>query len=229
VLRLEGVHAGYGGVPVLRGVDLAVPAGQVVALLGPNGGGKSTACAVAAGQLVPTRGRVWLDGIDVTGWSAHRRARAGLFTAPQGRGIFPALSVEENLASWLTDPSEAYARFPALARRRHLPAGVLSGGEQQLLALAPALIRPVRAVIADEPSLGLAPKVVDDLFTLLAELRDRGVALLIVEEKARDALALAGTVALLRHGSVAWTAARSEVDAGRLADGYLGLGEAVTS
>ncbi len=229
VLRLEGVHAGYGGVPVLRGVDLAVPAGQVVALLGPNGGGKSTACAVAAGQLAPTRGRVWLDGIDVTGWSAHRRARAGLFTAPQGRGIFPALSVEENLASWLTDPSEAYARFPALARRRHLPAGVLSGGEQQLLALAPALIRPVRAVIADEPSLGLAPKVVDDLFTLLAELRDRGVALLIVEEKARDALALAGTVALLRHGSVAWTAARSEVDAGRLADGYLGLGEAVTS
>ena len=226
VLRLEGVRAGYGAAPVLRGVNLVVRAGAVTALLGANGGGKTTTCAVAAGLVTPSQGRIWLDGLDVTGWPAHRRVRAGLFTAPQGRGIFAGLTVDENLATWLRDEAErdqVYARFPALAARRRFAAGVLSGGEQQLLTLAPALVRPARVVIADEPSLGLAPRVVDEVFALFAELRDRGVALLVVEEKTREAMAIADTVAFLRLGAVAWSGPRASVDADRLAAAYLGL------
>ncbi|MGI5168177.1 ABC transporter permease subunit [Spirillospora sp. CA-253888] len=226
VLRLEGVVAGYGDATVLRGVDLAVPAGSVVALLGANGVGKSTACAVAAGTLAPTAGRVLLDGADITGRPAHLRARDGLYLAPEGRGVFPALTVEENLTLWLpsaADRAEVYRRLPRLAERRAIAAGALSGGEQQILALAPALVRPPRVLIADEPSLGLAPMVVEQVFELFGELRDRGVALLVVEEKAGEVLALADTVAFMEPGRVSWTGTRSEVDRDRLTTAYLGL------
>ncbi|WP_067482232.1 ABC transporter permease subunit [Actinomadura hibisca] len=226
VLRLEGVVAGYGDATVLCGVDLAVPAGSVVALLGANGVGKSTACAVAAGTLTPTAGRVLLDGQDVTGRPAHLRARDGLYLAPEGRGVFPALTVEENLTLWLpsaADRADVYRRLPRLAERRAVAAGALSGGEQQILALAPALVRPPRVLIADEPSLGLAPLVVEQVFELFGELRDRGVALLVVEEKAGEVLALADTVAFMEPGRVSWTGTRSEVDQDRLTSAYLGL------
>ncbi|WP_067813081.1 ABC transporter permease subunit [Actinomadura kijaniata] len=229
VLRLEGIVAGYGDATVLRGVDLAVPAGSVVALLGANGAGKSTACAVAAGTLVPTAGRVLLDGRDVTSRPAHRRARDGVYLAPEGRGVFPALTVEENLTLWLpsaADRAEVYARLPRLAERRDVAAGALSGGEQQILALAPALVRPPRVLIADEPSLGLAPLVVEQVFALFGELRDRGVALLIVEEKASEALALADTVAFMSLGRVSWAGPREQVDQDRLTSAYLGIGGA---
>ncbi|WP_344844096.1 ABC transporter permease subunit, partial [Nonomuraea dietziae] len=159
VLRLEGVVAGYGDVTVLRGVDLAIHPGEVVALLGANGAGKSTTCAVAAGDLPVTAGAILLDGDDVTGRPAHRRARAGVLLAPEGRGVFPGLTVEENLRTWLESPDPVYERLPQLAARRTVLAGALSGGEQQLLTLAPALVRPPRVLIADEPSLGLAPLV----------------------------------------------------------------------
>lgn len=222
LFRLENVVAGYADCTVLRGVDLVVRPGEAVALLGANGAGKSTACAVAAGDLPATAGRVLLDGADITAWPAYRRARAGVLLAPEGRGVFPGLTVEENLRTWLPDPTQVYERLPRLAERRAVPAGALSGGEQQLLTLAPALVRPPRVLIADEPSLGLAPLVVQQVFELFTELRERGVALLLVEEKATEALRIADRVAFMRLGRVTWTGPRAEVDGDRLTAAYLG-------
>ncbi|NUW36768.1 ATP-binding cassette domain-containing protein [Nonomuraea sp. SMC257] len=223
LFRLEHVVAGYADCTVLRGVELSVRPGEVVALLGANGAGKSTACAVAAGDLPVAAGRVLLDGQDVTAWPAHRRARAGVLLAPEGRGVFPGLTVDENLRTWLDDPAAAYERMPQLAARRTVLAGALSGGEQQLLTLAPALVRPPRVLIADEPSLGLAPLVVRQVFEVFAELRERGVALLLVEEKATEALAVADRVAFMRLGRITWAGPSSEVDADRLTAAYLGV------
>jgi ABC-type branched-subunit amino acid transport system ATPase component/branched-subunit amino acid ABC-type transport system permease component len=223
LFAMEQVVAGYADVTVLRGVDLHVNPGEVVALLGANGAGKSTACAAAAGDLPVTAGRILLDGEDVTAWPAHRRARAGILLAPEGRGVFPGLTVEENLRTWLPDPEPVYARLPHLAERRTVLAGALSGGEQQLLTLAPALVRPPRVLIADEPSLGLAPMVVRQIFDVFAELRERGVALLLVEEKATEALAIADRVAFMRLGRVTWCGPRAEVDSERLTAAYLGV------
>ncbi|MCA2227231.1 ABC transporter permease subunit [Nonomuraea aurantiaca] len=223
LFRLDGVVAGYADCTVLRGVDLDVRPGEVVALLGANGAGKSTTCAVAAGDRPVSAGRVLLDGLDVTAWPAHRRARAGVLLAPEGRGVFPGLTVEENLRTWLAEPDAVYERMPQLAARRTVLAGALSGGEQQLLTLAPALARPPRVLIADEPSLGLAPMIVRQVFEVFAELRERGVALLLVEEKATEALAIADRVAFMRLGRVVWAGPRAEVDGDRLTAAYLGV------
>jgi ABC-type branched-subunit amino acid transport system ATPase component/branched-subunit amino acid ABC-type transport system permease component len=226
-LRLERIVAGYGEVEVLHGVDLAVEKGQVLTLLGANGAGKSTLCAVAAGLLAPTSGRVWLNGVDVTNEPAFRRARRDLVLAPEARGIFPGLSVDENLSLSLRSTAErelAYERFPLLADRRRQPAGLLSGGEQQMLALAPALVRTPAVFVADEPSLGLAPMASEAVFEALTELRRRGSSLLLVEEKAREALELADVVAVMELGRIVWTGPRQEADADRLAAVYLGVG-----
>ncbi|MFW5416823.1 ATP-binding cassette domain-containing protein [Nocardiopsis sp. CNT-189] len=226
-LRLAGVSAGYGDVPVLRGVDLEVPAGRITALLGPNGAGKSTLCGAAAGTVPATGGAVLLGGRDVTAAPAHLRARAGLFLAPEGRGVFPSLTVEENLATWLRAPAEreeALDRLPLLARRRTTPAGRLSGGEQQLLALAPALVRPPAVLIADEPSLGLAPKAAEQVFAVFTELRAAGTALLVVEEKPKGILPIADTAAFMAAGERVWSGPSAEVGEERLAEAYLGPG-----
>ncbi|HUF84803.1 MAG TPA: ATP-binding cassette domain-containing protein [Acidimicrobiia bacterium] len=225
-LQLQDIGAGYGEVEVLHGVDLVVAPGQAVTLLGANGAGKSTLCAVAAGLLAPTRGRVVLAGDDVTSEPPFRRARRGLLLVPEARGLFPGLSVEENLAILLRGGEErrqAYERFPILGQRRKQVAGLLSGGEQQMLGLAPALARPPQVLIADEPTLGLAPLAAEQVAAALAELRDRGVALLLVEEKAREALALADTVAVMELGRIVWTGPREEADADRLTEAYLGV------
>ncbi|MFI5042346.1 MAG: ATP-binding cassette domain-containing protein, partial [Acidimicrobiales bacterium] len=155
VLTLTDIVAGYDGVEVLHGVSLALPAGQVVALLGANGAGKSTLCAVASGLLAPTQGTVKVNGIDVTRAPSHQRARGGLLLVPEARGVFPGLSVEENLTLLLRTPqlrARAYDRFPVLSARRRQTAGLLSGGEQQMLSLAPALTHPPAVLIADEPT-----------------------------------------------------------------------------
>ncbi|PSM43288.1 ABC transporter ATP-binding protein [Streptomyces dioscori] len=228
-LRLRGIRAGYGGAPVLRGVELAVRAGEILVLLGPNGAGKSTTCRVAAGLVSPLAGQVYVAGRDATRDGAVRRSRAGVVLAPEGRGIFPALTVEENLGLYLRgrdgrDARDAvYRRFPGLAGRRGVPAGALSGGEQQMLALAPLLQRPPKVLIADEPSLGLAPRVVEEVFRLLTELRDQGTALLLVEEKATEVLKVADSVAYLARGRVTWCGPRAAVEADRLTEAYLGL------
>ncbi|MEU3482840.1 ATP-binding cassette domain-containing protein [Streptomyces sp. NPDC033754] len=226
-LALHGVRAGYGGAAVVHGVDLEVRGGEVLVLLGPNGAGKSTLCRVAAGLLRPSAGTVRVLGRDAGRDDTVRRARRGVRLAPEGRGIFAGLSIEENLALQLPaseDRDAVYARFPALAARRSVTAGSLSGGEQQLLALAPLLQRPPAVLVADEPSLGLAPRVVDEVFRLLTELRDSGTALLLVEEKAAEVLGIADTVAYLSQGGIAWSGPRSEVDRDRLAEAYLGTG-----
>ncbi|MGW7451258.1 ABC transporter permease subunit [Streptomyces sp. NPDC054787] len=226
-LELRGLSAGYDGGLVLHGVDLVVRRGEILAVLGPNGAGKSTACRVAAGLLPVVGGSVYIDGRDVTREGAVRRARAGVLLAPEGRGIFPALTIEENLALYLKDAdarAAVYARFPRLAERRAVAAGALSGGEQQMLALAPLLQRPPEVLIADEPSLGLAPRVVEEVYALLTELRDAGTALLLVEEKAAGILGVADTVAYLSQGRVSWCGPRAEVEADRLTEAYLGMG-----
>jgi ABC-type branched-subunit amino acid transport system ATPase component/branched-subunit amino acid ABC-type transport system permease component len=225
VLAIRGVIAGYGAVEVLHGVDVAVPAGAVVALLGANGAGKSTLCSVASGLIAPTEGRVLIDGEDITGLAPHERADRGLLLVPEARGIFPDLTVEENLRLALRRADErvkAYARFPILASRRRQRAGLLSGGEQQMLSLAPALAKPPRVFIGDEPTLGLAPLAAEEVIRALRELRELGSAILLVEEKAREVMALADTVAFMELGRIVWSGPRGEADEERLAAAYLG-------
>ncbi|MCF2526695.1 ABC transporter permease subunit [Yinghuangia soli] len=237
LLRLRGIRAGYAGVEVLHGVDLEVRSGSILALLGANGAGKSTTCAVAAGLLAPTSGIVELAGErgefrDITRLSAVRRSRDGVLLAPEGRGIFPSLTIDENLSMWLRSAAErdrVYERFPNLAARRKVVAGSLSGGEQQQLTVAPLLVRPPRVLVADEPSLGLAPLVVEEIFRFVVELRELGVALLLVEEKASEILTVADTVAFMSVGRVSWCGPRSEVDEDRLTAAYLGIAGSAAS
>jgi ABC-type branched-subunit amino acid transport system ATPase component/branched-subunit amino acid ABC-type transport system permease component len=224
-LAIDAVHSGYGLVEVLHGVTLPVRAGEITVLLGPNGAGKSTTCATIAGTLRPTAGTIRLNGADVTAMRAHQRARKGIVLAPEARGIFPGLTVRENLQMWLPGAAErdaVFERFPILGQRQSQPAGNLSGGEQQILTLAPLLVHPPDVLVADEPSLGLAPLIVEQILGLFTEMRNRGSALLLVEEKARDVLAVADTVAFLSLGRVTWVGPRSEVDEHRVAEAYLG-------
>ena len=225
VLSLRGVRAAHGDVDVLHGIDLDLPEGSVTVLVGANGAGKSTLCSVIAGLVPATAGTVTFAGDDVTGVPAHVRARRGVLLAPESRGVFPALTVEENLALHVRDAAgraRVYDRFPVLGRRRDLAAGSLSGGEQQMLTLAPLLVAPPRVLVADEPTLGLAPRVVAELLEVLAELRDAGVTLLLVEEKARTVLDVADQVVFIELGHTIWSGPRAAVDDDQLAAAYLG-------
>lgn len=193
--------------------------------MGANGAGKSTLCAVAAGLVKPSAGSVTVDGQDVTTMSAHRRARTGLMVAPEYRGIFPGLSVQDNVAVWISDRrerDEALGRFDRLVERRHVAAGMLSGGEQQLLTLVSALARPPAVLIVDEPSLGLAPLITAKVFESLQGLRERGTTILLVEEKAAEAMRLADFVVVLDRGRVRFAGRADEIDANAVQDLYLG-------
>jgi ABC-type branched-subunit amino acid transport system ATPase component/branched-subunit amino acid ABC-type transport system permease component len=222
---MRGIVAGYGDAEVLHGVDLRLDAGRVTALLGANGAGKSTLCAVAAGLVEATLGTVRLEGRDITGESSYRRARDGLLLVPEARGIFPGLTVEENLTVLLRDAglrTKAYERFPILAERRKQVAGLLSGGEQQMLSLAPALADPPKALIADEPTLGLAPLAAEAVMRAIVELRDAGSAVLLVEEHAQNALSVADTLVFMELGTVVWSGPRADADMEMLTSAYLG-------
>ena len=225
VILLENAVAGYGDVEVLHGVSVVVQKGQIVTLLGANGAGKSTLCNVASGSIPITTGRVVIDGRDMTGAPVFVRARAGLLVVPEARGIFPGLTVQENLQILLRDPSEretAYQRFPILGERRNQVAGLLSGGEQQMLSLAPALANPPLALIADEPTLGLAPLAAEVVIEALCDLRDMGTAVLLVEEKASEVLRVADYVVVMELGRVVWAGPREEASRETLAVAYLG-------
>ncbi len=224
-LALVGIVAGYNEVEVVHGVDLTLQPGQLVSLLGANGAGKTTLCAVAAGLVEPTHGRVLLAGHDVTTWPTFRRARSGVLLVPEARGIFPGLTVDENLAVFLRESEDrelAYERLPTLASRRSEEAGNLSGGEQQMLSLAPALVRPPDILIADEPTLGLAPMMAEEMMRAVLAVRDQGSAVLLVEEHAHNALLVADVLAIMELGQMRWIGPRSAVDLDLLGAAYLG-------
>jgi branched-subunit amino acid ABC-type transport system permease component/ABC-type branched-subunit amino acid transport system ATPase component len=224
-LIMTGIVAGYADVEILHGVSLKVLAGQVTALLGANGAGKSTLCSVAAGTLTPTVGCVFLEGESVTSKSTYLRSRSGLMLVPEAGGVFPGLSVEDNLSILLRTPDlrdRAYQRFPVLGDRRDQAAGLLSGGEQQMLSLAPVLADPPSVLIADEPTLGLAPLAAELVMSTILELRDLGTAVLLVEEHAQNALRVANTIAHIELGIIRWSGPRSEVDVEQLTAAYLG-------
>jgi len=225
LVQLSGITAAYGDVEVLHGVDLSIARGSILAMLGSNGAGKSTLCGVTAGLINPTRGTVSFEGEDVTAWPAYRRASAGIMLAPEARGVFPGLTVEENLSVWLPSPADrerAYEHFAVLGERRHQRAGLLSGGEQQILALASALVRSPKLFIADEPTLGLAPLAAARVCEILGQLRENGTSILLVEEKTAEVLELADTVALMQLGRIVWVGPRSDLDADSLTSAYLG-------
>jgi branched-chain amino acid transport system ATP-binding protein len=215
VLRLDAVHASYGAFRALFGLSLEVGAGEAVALVGPNGVGKTTVARVASGLVAPTAGRVLVDGVDLTGRAVHRFARAGVAHAPEGRSVFATLTAEENLVLSIRRSrgrrgvveglESAYGLFPRLADRRHQAAGSLSGGEQRMLSMARVLVDAPKLLIADELSLGLAPRVVAEVYTSLTRLKEAGTALLVIEQHVAHALDLCDAVVLLEHGQVEWS------------------------
>jgi len=220
VLDLDHVSAGYGPFRALFDVTLTVEPGEAVALLGPNGVGKTTVARVATGLIAPTEGRVVVDGDDMTGAPVHRFRRAGIIHAPEGRSVFATLTVEENLTlsfrasrgrKEVPDALErAFGLFPAIGNRRKQVAGTLSGGEQRMLAMARVLVEEPKLLVADELSLGLAPIIVDEVYASLDRLRAAGTALLIVEQHVGHALDLCDRVLLLDRGSITWEGPSSE-------------------
>ncbi|MFN2641955.1 MAG: ABC transporter ATP-binding protein, partial [Actinomycetota bacterium] len=209
VLELRDVHAAYGRIEVLHGVDLVVPERSVMALLGPNGAGKTTTLKVASGQMQAKSGCVHVAGRHVNGASADELARAGVCAIPEGRGIFPNLTVDENLrmATYSKVPLQqveerTFDQFPRLKERRNQLAGTMSGGEQQMLAIARALATDPALLMLDELSLGLAPIIVGELYDLVRQIAARGVAILVVEQFARMALAVSDYAAIMVHGKI---------------------------
>ena len=210
LLEVAGLGAGYAGIPVLSGVGLSLARGEMLALVGPNGAGKSTLMRALSGLLRPVAGAIGFAGRDLAGAPAHEVARAGMVLVPEGRQVFPQLSVRENMVLGATvrrdfDPAEIGAmveRFPRLRPLLDRPAGLLSGGEQQMLALARGLLARPTLLLLDEPSLGLAPSVAEELFEALSRLRDHGLSVVLVDQMADLALPLADRVALLEHGQI---------------------------
>ncbi|MGV9744316.1 ABC transporter ATP-binding protein [Rhodococcus zopfii] len=209
ILELRDARAAYDEITVLHGIDLSVSAGQVVALLGPNGAGKTTTLKVAAGVHPLSSGQLWLGGRDVTGVAPRDLARAGVCLIPEGRGVFPNMSVRDNLLmmTFTGAPREqieeiAFSRFPILAKRASQTAGTLSGGEQQMLALARGLATDPAVLLLDELSMGLAPLVVGRLYDEVAEIARSGVAVLVVEQFANAVLDFADHAAVLVRGRI---------------------------
>jgi branched-chain amino acid transport system ATP-binding protein len=211
LLEVRDLTVAYGHVQAVRGISLSVQDGQIVTLIGPNGAGKSSTLNAIAGLVRPQRGTVLLQGKDVAGLPAHRAARNGIVLVPEGRAILQRMTVEENLrlAAEMRGGrgvSAAVAvqleNFPSLARRRAVPAGQMSGGEQQMLAVARALLQKPRILLLDEPSMGLAPILVGQIFALLEQIHRAGTTLLLVEQNARKALAVSDHAYVLERGSI---------------------------
>jgi branched-chain amino acid transport system ATP-binding protein len=211
MLTVGGLRAGYGKVEVLHDVGLAVAPGRIVALIGANGAGKTTLLKTISGLIRPAAGTIAFEGRDIARRPAHKIVALGISHVPEGRAILRRMSVVENLrmGAYVRGDSEvendiagAMARFPVLAERRHQPAGTLSGGEQQMLAIARALVARPRLLLMDEPSLGLAPKLVTGIFHTLRQLRDEGKTILLVEQNARQALQVADHAYVMERGRI---------------------------
>jgi branched-chain amino acid transport system ATP-binding protein len=231
ILELRNIRGGYGTIDVLHGLNLTVEPGQVHALLGPNGAGKTTTLGVCSGQIVPSGGQLVVSGREVQGATSDALARAGVCLVPEGRGIFPNLTVTENLrmfthagTSFSEVQEKAYSQFPRLKERRKQVAGTMSGGEQQMLAMAtsPALL------LLDELSMGLAPLIVEELYERVAEMASQGVSILVVEQFAQAVLGVADIASIMLHGRITRTGPPAEI-AEELADAYLGATAEPTS
>jgi branched-chain amino acid transport system ATP-binding protein len=216
LLEVEELRVGYGHVQAVRGVSLSVPAGAIVTLIGPNGAGKSSTLAAIAGLVRPRGGRIRLEGRDVTGLPAYAAVEAGIVLVPEGRAILARMTIEENLvlaaesrpaAVPRADRAAAidaqYERFPLLGERRRSLAGTLSGGEQQMLAIARGLLARPRILMLDEPSMGLAPQLVERIFDLVSAIHAEGMTILLVEQNARTALAVSDHAYVLERGEIA--------------------------
>ena len=229
LLRAENVTAGYGETVVLRDVTISVRPSSVVALLGPNGAGKTTLLRTISGLMRPMSGRIWLGDEEITRRPAEFVARAGLCHVPEGRGIFPSLTVRENLILQAKRGSERAGinriaeMFPELGRRLGQVAGSMSGGEQQMLALARAMLSEPSLVVVDEASLGLAPVLVDRIFETFVNITTAGTALLIVEQYVPRALEIADTAYLLDRGEIVFGGPAAELDSAELTRRYLGV------
>jgi branched-chain amino acid transport system ATP-binding protein len=221
MLRLEGVRAGYGPIDALRGLDLEVRQGELVCLLGANGAGKSSTLRTISGLLRPRAGRIVFDGTDIHGREPSDVLRAGIAHCPEGRHVFPYLTVRENLtmgayvrrdaAAVAADLERVYAHFPILADRRRQAAGTLSGGEQQMLAIGRALMARPRLIMFDEPSLGLAPTIVETTFAIIGDIRRSGTTVLMVEQNARLALRMADRGYVMEAGRIVLSGAAREL------------------
>jgi branched-chain amino acid transport system ATP-binding protein len=209
-IAIQGIRAAYGRIEVLHGVDLVVPAGSVFALLGPNGAGKSTLLKVIGGRLRPTSGQVVIGDQPVGKRSPEKLVRAGVCAVPEGRGIFPNLTVRENLRIWTYRggldagdvEDKTFAAFPRLKDRRRQMAGTLSGGEQQMLAISRALVTDPSVLLLDELSMGLAPLIVGELYEMVGNLARRGMTILLVEQFVTTALSVATRAAIMLHGRI---------------------------
>jgi branched-chain amino acid transport system ATP-binding protein len=234
LLTVEGLQVRYGMAQAVFDVSFALDPGSVLTILGPNGAGKSTIARSLSGLVRPSGGTVRLDGTDITGWSASRIRAAGVIHLPEGRGVFPNLTVADNLrmAAQTLPGRERKAAvdrgveiFTPLASRRRQIAGTLSGGEQQMLSLARALIVSPRVILADELSLGLAPKLVDLVFDSLRRAKADGVSIVLIEQFVHRALAFSDSCLLLQRGEIAWSGAASEARE-EVLQRYLGQGAA---
>ncbi len=229
LLEMRNIRAGYGIIDVLHGVDLVLEPGSVLALLGPNGAGKSTTLAVASGQIQPSGGQLLIAGREVNGAKPDALARAGVCLVPEGRGVFPNLTVAENIrmmtfsgTSYGEVADKAYELFPRLGERRRQLAGTLSGGEQQMLAMARAMATDPALLMLDELSMGLAPIIVEELYSQVAKLAEGGLSILIVEQFAQTVLGVADRAAIMLHGRITRTGPPSEI-AEELTAAYLGI------
>jgi|SRR5690242_3227855 len=234
LLEVAMLGAGYGDVRILHGLSLAAHAGEATALLGANGAGKTTLMRALCGLLQAREGRLFFLGDDITSWPAHRRVDAGLVLVPEGRLVFGDLSIEDNLrlgaitpkarARWRARRDEMYALFPRLLERRAQAASTLSGGEQQMLAIARGLMACPRLLLLDEPTLGLAPLACRQLFDLLGTLHANGLAILLAEQDVRASLALAQRAYVVENGTIVLSGAAAELSEDpRIKQAYLGL------
>ena len=233
LLKLDDVHISYGAIRAVRGISLQVEEGQIVTLIGANGAGKSTTLRAISGLLTPTEGRIEFDGQPIHGLAAHEIVRRGLVQVPEGRGIFANLTVAENLElggfrrgdtpQMQQDRERALDLFPRLRERLKQNAGTLSGGEQQMLAIARALIASPRLLLLDEPSLGLAPQIMQTIFQVVREINAQGVTILLVEQNARMALQAAHHAYVLETGEIVMQGPAAELAASdEVRKAYLG-------